>query len=57
MFIERGMLDGMRSLTFLHLRNNSISKIDPNSFSSILNLHSLDLAYNKLKDIEPVCIF
>ncbi|RCN28733.1 leucine Rich repeat-containing domain protein [Ancylostoma caninum] len=45
------MLDGMKNLQQLNLRNNSLTSLDENTFSSLRHLTTLDLAHNNLKKI------
>uniref|UniRef100_A0A183GSU9 LRRCT domain-containing protein n=1 Tax=Heligmosomoides polygyrus TaxID=6339 RepID=A0A183GSU9_HELPZ len=48
---KKGMLDGVRNLQQLSLRNNSLSSVDENAFASLRQLTTLDLAHNSLTKI------
>ncbi|KAK6041116.1 leucine Rich repeat-containing domain protein [Cooperia oncophora] len=45
------MLDGMRNLQQLNLRNNSLTSVDENTFASLRFMTTLDLAHNSLTKI------
>lgn len=51
-FSERVMLDGMRNLQQLSLRNNSLSILENSTFTSIPQITTLDLAHNGIRTIE-----
>lgn len=50
------MLDGMHNLAHLSLRNNTLSRVDPNAFVSVPQLTHLDLAHNRIQKFEKVGI-
>lgn len=52
--LTRGQLEGLRSLTKVHLFENQISTIDPEAFSKCCNLRHLNLAKNEISDMRFV---
>lgn len=52
MFSEKGMLEGMKNLKDLSLRNNAIVELSRDSFTSVPDLVLLDLSDNQLKTLR-----
>lgn len=46
------MLDGMRNLQLLNLRNNSLTVLENLTFTSVPQITTLDLAHNGIHKIE-----